>query len=159
MKKSKNTKNPKLQKQMMIRRNKQKQKAKIDAARKKYVEEVSQGIPENTTMIPEVTVTAKPLIGFKNQIPTAEKAKSFGEIATNIADDASSSVRVSDITRAIRTSPAFNLMKSAAQSPRMKAIGRIFKRTANIGSRIVAPPMLINPLQGDIHNLDRGPLS
>ena len=156
---SKGTKNPKLQKQMALRKNKQKQKAKIDIARKKYLEEVSQGIPENTTMIPEVTVTAKPLIGFKNQIPTAEKAKGFGEIATNVADDASGSIRISDITRAVRTSPAFNLMKSAAQSPRMKAIGRIFKRTANITGRIVAPPMLVNPLKGDLHNLDRGPLS
>jgi hypothetical protein len=129
-------------------RQKKQAKAAYEQSRQEYLKTAGVGIPSNTTMLEETTVTAgpnpKPVTVRKKQVEKSDKMTA-GDIAENVADDLSGSVTVSSITQAVRRNPIFNLAKKAAQSPQGKAWRRILKRTANIGSRIVAPPMLINP--------------
>lgn len=129
-------------------RQKKQAKAAYEQSRQEYLKTAGVGIPSNTTMLDETTVIAgqkpKPVTVRKKQVEKSDKITA-GDIAENVADDLSGSVTVSSITQAVRRSPVFNLVKKASQSPQGKAWRRIFKRTANIGSRIVAPPMLVNP--------------
>lgn len=73
--------------------------------------------------------------------------KSVGEVAESVADDLSSKVGTTGFVASARKR-AFNLVKKARKSPRMKALKRIAKRTGKVGGALIAPPMLINPLKG-----------
>jgi|DEB0MinimDraft_6_1074348.scaffolds.fasta_scaffold79213_2 hypothetical protein len=72
--------------------------------------------------------------------------KSVGEVAESVADDLSGKAGTTGFV-ASRKKSAFKLLKKAKESPRMKALRRIAKRTGRVGGALVAPPMLINPLK------------
>lgn len=85
-------------------------------------------------MLNEVTVTSTKL-----------DKKSNSEVAKNIADDLSGKVGTTGFVASSKKR-AFDLVKKAKKSPRVKALKRIVKRTGKAASAVVAPPMLINPL-------------
>ena len=83
--------------------------------------------------------------------------KSKTEVVENLIDDLSGKVGTTGYVASAKKR-AFDLVKKARKSPRMKALKRIAKRTGRVGGAIVAPPMLVNPLglnAGSIPSEDR----